>query len=253
MKYVIIEDEFLIRASIQKLMSTHFPEMELASEFDILQPVPDWLAQNKVDLIFMDINLPDGSGMDFIKAQALENVGIIFITAYPNYAVDAFRVSAIDYILKPIPESDFLQAVHKFFMYHELKEAKSAENNIVNYPIPDADRRLIIPSASGYLVYPFDQVMRLEGEGNYTRIHLLSGLSVLVSITLKLFHEALESFGFSRVHKSNLVNVSKIILYKRTMDGGILTLSDNSEVNVSRFYRQDFSARFLNQNVCIGF
>jgi len=253
MKYVIIEDEFLIRASIQKLMSSHFPEMELVAEFDILQPVHEWLGQNTVDLIFMDINLPDGSGMDFIKSQAPDNVGVIFITAYPNYAVDAFRVSAVDYILKPILESDFLQAVHKFFMYHELKEAKSSTKNIVNYPISDSDRRLIIPSASGYLVYPFDEVMRLEGEGNYTRVHLVSGMSILVSITLKLFHEALESFGFSRVHKSNLVNVSKIILYKRTMDGGILTLTDNSEVHVSRFYRQDFSARFLSQNVCIGF
>lgn len=253
MKYIIVEDEFLIRTSIQKIISDQFPGLELVAEFDVLDLLEDWLSENPVDLIFMDINLPDGSGMDFMKKNKPENAGIIFITAYPNFAVEAYRISAIDYILKPIHVPDFMQAVHKFFMYHDLQNAKKSSVEAPPRIQFDPHKRLIIPSSSGYLVYTFDEVLRLEGEGNYTRIHLASGISTLVSITLKIFHDALEPYGFARVHKSNLVNTSKVVLFKRTIEGGILTLTDASEVHVSRFYRQEFSSRFLQQHVCIGF
>jgi len=253
MKYIIVEDEFLIRASIQKLISDQFPEMDLIAEFDVLESLDGWLSENPVDLIFMDINLPDGSGMEFMKKHKPENAGVIFITAYPNFAVEAYRISAIDYILKPIHVPDFLQAIHKFFMFYDLQNAKASSAlppPLVHF---DPNKRLIIPSSSGYLVYGFDEVLRLEGEGNYTRIHLISGISTLVSITLKIFHDALEPYGFARVHKSNLINTSKVVLFKRTIEGGVLTLCDASEVHVSRFYRQDFSSRFLQKHVCIGF
>lgn len=193
----------------------------------------------KPHLLFIDIQMPLMSGFEFLKQVPAIDFSIIFTTAHDEYAIDAIRLSALDYLLKPI-EADELQNSFQRFMQ---KQGSSSINDplyrnlIHNLNVTDKkDFKLALPTLQGTFFYRPEEIIRLEGEGNYTKFFFTDKASLLTTYTLKNYEDILFNYGFLRVHKSHLVNKSHIINY--TADG-MLTMTDFSKVEISRRRKED--------------
>jgi DNA-binding LytR/AlgR family response regulator len=165
-----------------------------------------YLQQNKIDLIFLDINMPEINGLDF--AKTLSNAPmIIFTTAYPQYALDSYEIEAVDYLVKPIRVERFLKAVNKAQNYLQLLQTKETENNKVDNI---NDEFIYIKSDRKFFKIFFDTITHIEGLKDYVIIHQ-QDKKVLTAMNLKTIMDHLPASIFARISKSFIVNTSKII------------------------------------------
>jgi two-component system LytT family response regulator len=178
------------------------PFLSLVDQCESALKAIDAIKNTAVDLMFVDINMPDLSGIEFVKT--LENPPkIIFVTAYSEYAMEGFRVNAIDYLLKPVGYSDFLKSANK---------ARSIiESSKINEP-KDSEEKDYLFVKSGYKTERIfvKDITYIEGMREYVRIHLTNGKSLMPLISLRLLEEQLPSESFMRVHRSFIVNLEKI-------------------------------------------
>jgi two-component system, LytTR family, response regulator len=191
-------------------------------------------------LLFIDIQMPLMSGFELLKQVPQINFNIIFTTAHDEYAIEAIRFSALDYLLKPI-DADELQNAFKRFAQktnHIAGTAQPLYNNFIhNINVKDKkDFKLALPTIQGTFFYKPDEIIRLEGESNYTKFYFTNKTSLLTSRTMRDYEEILESHGFIRVHKSHLVNKAYVTNYNAE---GLLILSDNTKVEVSRRRKEE--------------
>ncbi len=198
------------------------------------------------DLVFLDIDMPDMSGFDVIRKIDKVDFDIIFVTAFDAYALNAIKVSALDYLLKPVDKEDLGKAITKLEQLHELRVNKSGaelERRIellmehMN-PTKRKIRQVALPSASGYEFIPPEDILYCNSDSNYTQLFLADGRKVLVSKTLKDIQDILPEEHFFRAHHSHLVNLDHIRKYERG-DGGTLVMSDGERIVVSRSRKQE--------------
>jgi DNA-binding LytR/AlgR family response regulator len=214
------------------------PFLELSSLCNSALDALEFITSNKVDLVFVDINMPDLSGMDFVKSLK-EKPGIIFTTAYSEYAVEGFKVDAIDYLLKPIGYNDFLRAVNKAKAVYESKEQK----NIVVNAVAD---HLFVKSDYKILRIEFSDIKYIESMHEYVRIHRVSNKPVMTLLSLKAIEEQLPKDRFMRVHRSFIVNKEKIKIVERNR----IVFENNIYIPVSDQYKSVFQD-FINKNFLI--
>jgi two-component system, LytTR family, response regulator LytT len=211
------------------------PFLELSDMFESALKALEYLANNKVDLMFVDINMPDLSGMDFVKS--IENPPmIVFITAYSEYAIDGFRVNALDYLLKPISYSDFLRTANKaknFFDKLHLNGEKEVPEN----------EYLFVKSDSKMVRIDLKEIIYIEGMREYVRIHLADTKPLMPLISLRALEEQLPQDKFMRVHRSYIVNLEKIVSF----DHSRISLDNKILVPVSDQYKDVF-LRFLSSH-----
>lgn len=234
-KILIIDDEEaagnILKVLIQKHL--HAPheiriERDPATALTILESY-------QPTLVMLDIEMPGMNGFDFLNKAGSWDFDVIFTTAYDQYAIKAIRFSALDYLLKPIDIIELQNALNRHTIRRQF--ARTESNPLVGHLIenlrkPTAQEfRLALASSEGtYFVSPSD-VIRCEGDNNYSRFFFAEGKPFLVSKTLKEYDELLSDYGFLRVHKSHLVNKTYIQRYDRE---GNLWMSDGSHVPVSR-------------------
>ncbi len=192
-KCIIVDDEPLSREVIVDYLED-CPEFELAGQFANAFDAREFLQGNEIDLIFLDINMPRLSGVNFVKSLS-KPPAIIFITAYPEFAVEGFELEAIDYLLKPVPQDRFLKAVNRFL--EKAGQQKTGEGSI----LVKADKKL-------YRL-EYKQIISVEAMGDYIRINT-NDRSLTVYERLSAFMEKLPEDQFCRIHKSYLVSLSKI-------------------------------------------
>jgi two-component system LytT family response regulator len=193
------------------------------------------LENTPVDLMFVDINMPDFSGMDFVKT--LENPPmLVFVTAYSEYALEGFRVDAIDYLLKPIGYSDFLKSANKARNYFETILPHAAKEG--------GDREYLFVK-SGYKIVriSLEDIIYIEGMREYARIHLTNGKSLMPLISLHVLEEKLPSDKFMRVHRSYIVNLEKIT----TIDHSRIIFEGKVYISVSEQYKELFQ-KYINSH-----
>lgn len=249
MKCIIAEDEFLVRQALKSKIMRLFPDLSVVAEVDSLIQLKDALAEHQPDFIFLDIHFPDGNSIEFFREHKITLPYVIFITSYPQFALDAIRLDAVDYLLKPVEDELLQKAVNKclkFLSQDEVVNTK-AEPAIIR-PVGEDIRKLMVPSQSGYYILEIQDIVRFMAEVNYTRIFMKSRPPILVAITLKFFESALKEHRFFRVHKSHIVNLDLIEKYQKTTDGGVLTMVDESVIPLSKMARTEFQER-LQQNV----
>jgi two-component system LytT family response regulator len=214
------------------------PFLELAKLCNSAIDALEFLSSAKVDIVFVDINMPDLSGMDFVKSLR-EKPGIIFTTAYSEYALEGYKVDAIDYLLKPISYNDFLKAVNKAKLLFE----NSRQKPVISQSGPD---HLFVKADYKIVRIELSSIKYIESMHEYVRIHLSNEKPVMTLLTLKAIEEQLPSDRFMRVHRSYIVNKEKI----RVVERNRIVFDNNVYIPVSDQYKEAFQ-EFINRNFLI--
>lgn len=244
---LIVEDEPDSSDRIIQLIKTHFPiELEIVGIAPDLQVADQMLSNSLPKLVFLDVELGYEVAFDWLSSLKKIDFYIIFTTAHNQYAVDAFKWSAIDYLLKPIVSEDFVAAVEKFLKVHRTDmQLERMENLLHNIATNNRrSKRICISATNGLLFFQQNEILRFEASGNYTFVYLVSKQKHLVSRTLKEFDEMLSDSSFYRVHQSHLVNLDFVKFYERGK-GGYLELEDGTHIKVSSRKKDGFLEKMM--------
>lgn len=242
---VLVDDEANARAMVREIVGLVQDRFVIIGEASDKKSAREAIINNNPDLVLLDIDLPDGNAFQLLQEIGNVNFKIIFITAFSDYAVQAFKFSALDYILKPVVSTELLQALDKVTKTIELEEIRTKLDtlllNISNQP---KKKKLVLKSADSIISVDIADIFFCESEGgSYTRFHLAEQKNILVSKALKEYDNLLSGFNFFRVHKSYLVNLEKITRYNK-QDGGSVLLANQIELPVSTRKRDLFLERF---------
>jgi two-component system LytT family response regulator len=228
MKAILIDDEKRARMLLKALLQDHFPDVTVIGDYPDLESGVLSIKDNHPDLVFLDIELPQSSGLqilDFFDENELDFV-IIFVTAYSEYAIQAFKLSAIDYVLKPINLEKLREAISQF---NKFKKKQSLQLEILKSNLYEVKKKIVIPSRDDFQYIDPDDVLYIQAEGSYAHFHLREGKRLMMSRNLKFVEEMLLPFPFlKRVHKSFIVNANEIVNYNRGK--GKLQIKDGTEL-----------------------
>jgi two-component system LytT family response regulator len=235
LKAIIIEDEKRSRETLRGLLNLYCKNVTIVAEADGVQSGLKAIADFNPDVLFLDIQMPDGSGFKLLESLENINFSIIFTTAYDQFAIKAIKFSAIDYLLKPIYPDDLVAAVEKAEEFQDVRNTKrNVEVLLENIKRPETDPpKIILSTAERINVVQIKDIIRCESDNYYTFFYFTNGKKLLVSKTLKENEELLSEHNFIRPHKSHLVNALYIKSYNKK-DGGYIVMTDGSEVPVSR-------------------
>lgn len=233
MKALIVDDEKPIINTISGFLKARFPEIEVLGYAHDLETAYNEIIKGKPDLIFLDIHLPDGNSLDFLLRFNQIDFRIIFITGHEEYAVKAFKFSAVDYILKPIDFTELTHAIERAIAITAHDDEQMKLNALLDNYLPQKVLKRIILRTSDFLhVVRIEEIVRCEATNNYTFFYLKNGKKILVSKTIKEYSDLLKNAGFVRVHQSHLINPNFIAKYVKT-EGGYLLMSDDAQIPVS--------------------
>lgn len=247
MKYtaLIVEDEKKARNFLKNLISSECEELEIVAEAETVSEALDKVNRFKPDIIFLDIQLGKERSLDMLQSMNYADHKIIFITAYEEYAIDAFRFSAVDYILKPINPDLLISSIHSVIQKLEEEDIKNNLDVLV-HNLSEGDRKnkkLVLSTMDMVHLVELKDIVWCESEVNYTRFYLTNGTKLLISKTLKEYEAQLTSHGFMRVHKSYLVNLDHLSAFNKK-EGGFLIMSDGAQVPVAVRKKEEFMKIF---------
>lgn len=232
MKIIIIDDEKKARQLLQVIISENHPGIEICELCEDLASGVRAIKKHKPSLVFLDIEMPGHSGLellDFFNEDEI-NFSIVFVTAYNEYAIQAFKLSAIDYILKPVSPKLIAEAIDKYKKI-EFKQYMLIEALKQNLSTED-DKKIAIPSRDNINYINPRSIIYVKADGAYSVFHILGGEKYMLSRNLKYVEEMTSSFSYiKRCHKSYIVNTKQIKNYNRT--SAELILSDNSVISIS--------------------
>lgn len=233
-KIIILDDETHCTDILSALISKIPADYQLIGVFNEPQKALNFIQENEIDLLFLDIEMPGMNGFTFLDKVLPVKFDIIFTTAYDQYAIRAFDYSAINYLLKPITE----KAIVKTLASWERRKNKtnSAQWDMLQKIINKADTpqtQIALPTGVGYEIIKIETIVRCKSENNYTYFFFENGNKMLVSRTLKDVETMLTDHRFFRVHQSHLIN-PKFVKTVSKQEGGILHMTDGSEIPVSR-------------------
>jgi len=233
MNAVIVDDEATVRNTIKSLINENFPDINIVATAGSVGEGYETIVNNKPDLLFLDVELPDGNGFDLLKKISPVNFRVIFVTGHQEYALDAIKVSALDYVLKPIDTDELIRAIEK------AKEVINQEEQNLkllalseNLQCKKVLKRIILHTVDHLQLVAVDDIIRAEADSNYTLFRLSGNRKIMVSRTIKEFVSLLANSGFIRVHQSHLINLEHIDRFMKK-DGGWLRMRDGSSVPVS--------------------
>lgn len=233
-KAIIIDDEPAAVNTLKLMLERYITEIsQIKTTNDPVKAI-QLIKSFKPQLVFLDIQMPAMSGFELLKKLPEIQFNIIFTTAHHKYAIEALRFSALDYLMKPIDADELRQAVDRFMARTvvALSQQSLYQNLLNNITAKDRkDFKLALPTSEGTYFFNPEEIIRLEGEINYTWFHFSNRKPLLISKTLKEYEDILNDHGFLRIHKSHLINKEHVVNYTQN---GTLTLSDRSQVDISR-------------------
>ncbi|GAB2559646.1 LytR/AlgR family response regulator transcription factor [Spirosoma areae] len=239
MTAILVDDEKHCRDVLALLLAKYCPQITLmASCADGAEGV-EAIDRHHPDLVFLDIEMPGMSGFDLLKACRFTGFRVIFTTAYNEYAIQAIRHNALDYILKPIDKDELRQAVAKAEEAISVRPSSQVDEFVAYLNRQKTGDRIALPTMEGLQILQSEEIYYCESDGGYTHFFLTNGKAVLISKTLKEVEDVLESKGFCRVHHGYLINVRYVQKYIRG-DGGEVIMANNKNIPVSRNKKQEF-------------
>ncbi len=235
LKTIIIDDEQNAVDFISSVISEYCPELEVAGKaFDVDEGVQRIL-EIKPDLVFLDVEMPNGTGFDLLTHFPEKDFDVVFITAFNHYAIKAIKFSAVDYILKPVNISEFIEAVKKVIQKRVNASSHSNENLkvLIENLKSSTPSRLAIPTADGMEYLNPREIIRIEADRSYSWFYLTGDRKILVSKNLKEFQDLLGDRNFFRAHNSFLINLKYVKKFVRK-EGGYIEMQDGAQIPVSR-------------------
>lgn len=235
LKCIAIDDEPLALRQLKSYIEK-IPYLELTATCNNALEAQQLLASQHVDLIFVDINMPDLSGVEFVRSL-VDRPMVIFTTAYSEYAVEGFKLDAVDYLLKPFSFADFSRSAGKANSLYELRHNQRAgEPEATPEALPKDKEYISVKADYKVSLVKISDIVHLESEGEYVRMHLADGTTITTLFRLKNMEAALPSDMFMRVHRSYIVNLGCIKGYVR----GRVFLSDTEYVPIGENYKESF-------------
>ncbi len=245
MKAILVDDEPKSRDVLRTLLQRFCPVVEIVGTAGNVAEAKELIAAVQPEVVFLDVEMPGGNGFKLLDETDRSNFEIIFVTSYGHYAIPALRYSAIDYLLKPVEISELKQAVARVEERKKKKQDfrenyKTLNSNLTS---PAAQQRIAVHGMNEIRFVSVKDIIRLEGDSNYTYIFTAAGDKHHTSRTLKEYEEMLQSQPeFVRVHKTHMINLSHMARFMKT-DGGYIVMSDGSKVEVSRRKKQELMDR----------
>ena len=243
---VIIDDEAKLREVLCIKLNRFCPEIKIVGQAGNAEEGFQLINELNPQLIFLDISMPVESGFDLIHKFQTIDFEIIFVTGYNEYSLDALKVSAVDYLLKPVQTEGLIRAVDKAKARIDdrtkAREYKILQHNLSH--LGDQKTKIAIPGTQAYEFVEIQHIIRCEGWQKYTRIHLSNGSEIVSSYNIGVFKELLENYQFFSTHKSHLINKNHI---KRYLKDGTLIMADDSNVPVSRRRKEAFMEEIVKQ------
>ena len=227
----IVDDVAQARATLKEDLATYCPNIEIIGEADGVVTGSKLLNKIKPDVVFLDIQLQDGTGFDILEILGDISFQVIFTTASDEFAIKAFKFSAVDYLLKPVDPDELIVAVQKISkVNHSTQENYDLLLNTVKEQ--SAPKRMALHTLEKIHVTEIADIVRCESNGNYTTFYFKNGQKLLVTKTLKEYDQMLSEYKFARVHQSHLINAQQIKEFVK-VDGGYIVMHDGSKIPVS--------------------
>ena len=245
---IIIDDEQASADLLAIKLKKAAPDIFITSIYSSSTDGLNAIEKEQPQVLFIDIEMPGLDGLSLVKKMDAENTEVIFVTAFDQYAIEAVRLQALDYLLKPVGEEELnaciLRLREKLAEKEKIKASFTLDNMLQKMQTLNMEyNKIAIATMEGILFIPVKDIVRVESESNYSTLFLLGGKKIVVSKTLRIIEEMLAPYRFFRPHKSHLINLQYIIKYIKG-EGGMIVLADGSQVEVSRQRRADFMKVF---------
>ncbi|NDW08407.1 LytTR family DNA-binding domain-containing protein [Dysgonomonas sp. 520] len=243
-KSVIVEDEPAAREVLKNYLSKYCPQVTVIGEAHNCQEAIPLLHELEPELVFLDVEMPFGNAFDVLEGCKDLYFETIFVTAFSEYSLRALNQSAAYYLLKPVSIEDLILAVNKVQQHIINKEIFNRNRVLVeNFKESRPEKQqVILPTLEGFEVVKMEEILRLQGNGNFTDIYLTNKSKKMVCRFLKHFAEILP-YPFVRVHKSHIINCDYVKSYHKS-SGGYVVLSDETEIEISPSYKEEFLRLF---------
>ncbi len=246
LKTVIIDDDYVSRMVLREMLEKFLDNIEILGEAGTVADGVKLIEETDPELVLLDISMPDGTGFDLLDKLKTINFKLIFITAYSEYAVKAFKYSAFDYIVKPLNIEELTQAIERVPRIKRIDSkmrVKTLKENLLS-PDEGASKTVALPEINGFAIVKVEDIVRCEGKRNYTRIIFKEASEKVVSRTLLEFEHLLSPLGFVRIHRSHLVNILNVVRYLKS-DGGMVELKTGEVLKVSPKHKENLLNKLL--------
>jgi two-component system LytT family response regulator len=244
LKCIIVDDEPACIETLQLMLNRKFADtVQVAATALIPADAILLIQQHRPDIVFLDVEMPQMSGIELLQSFDQISFQVIFTTAHQHYALQAIKLNALDYLLKPISLDELSEAINKALsrkanydpgvLYTFLQQLKPGNAQV---------KRIAISSNDTTQFVPVNDIVRIESKSNYSTVYFISRPKLLVAKTLKEFEDQLLSYDFLRVHQSHLINLAHVVGYKN-QDGGYVIMHGNESVEISRRKKQEVMQR----------
>lgn len=252
-KTVIVDDELNCVEVLEILITQNFNDLDIVAKFTSSKKALEYLQSNPIDILFLDIQMPFMTGIDLLHKLERYDFQVVFTTAFDQYAINAIKLSALDYLLKPIDEDLLNAAVEKFRRLKGKNDIQMQLSNLLqqyNLPIQATHHNSSLPNNKiavsfhdKIVFYDPQDILYCHSNDNYTTLSLRSGEKVVASKTIRYFEDILGPMGFIRPHQSYIINTKHIEQYNKK-DGGFLVMTDGSSIPVSRNRKEEVLMMF---------
>lgn len=238
LRALLIDDERNNLDNLAFMLKNYCKGIEVVGMASSAIEAREWLKQGDANVLFLDIAMPIENGFDLLKSIDYDNYKIVFVTAFNEYALQAIKANALDYLLKPINIDELSDTVEKLKKVIEKPNLSNEQKNSLDYFLQtfgktDQSKKIALPQIGGMSFVDIDDIVSLQADSNYTIIHLCNMQKIVISKTLKDFEELLDQTQFARIHKSYIIHL-KYIKEFTSSDGGLVKMSDGNQWSVSR-------------------
>jgi len=245
LKVLIVDDEPRSRRVLEKHLDEYCPQTKVVGAVGDVPDAVKNIKELQPDLVFLDIEMPGEDGFQLLKYFDEPDFMIVFVTAYQEYAVKAFKSSAVDYLLKPLEISELIQAVNKARKHHNSKRQLDALRSNLNGE--QITRRLALPVSDGYIFVNIEDIICLAANGSYTNVYITGKKNLLISRKLYQLKEMIVHPDMFKPHRSHLINLNHIQQYSRR-DGGYIIMDNDLEIPLATGNKEAFLEKIKNRS-----
>ena len=238
-KVLIIDDESRTRSLLSNMLSRMDFNLSIFKDGESVESGIQAIEKENPDIVLLDIQLQDGTGFDVLDRIGERDFQVIFVTAHEEFALRAIKSSALDYILKPVDQSELKKAVERAIESFEKGKGQSEKYDTLLNNLKSDQKKIVLRTVESLFIIDIDSIMRCQSENNYTTFYLDDQRKIVTSRTMKEYEEALSYPYFMRCHRSHMINLNFVDRFDKN-DGGKIVMKDSAEVPLSRTFRDKF-------------